>query len=348
MSNNIRHLALIVLICIISACANSPSKPAPVVERTTKPSTVIRLDKSKIKMPNNNANQPASQTNNDVAITKTPDWRPDSHTVKKGDTLYSIGLEYGYDYKEIAALNNIDAPYSIKIGQILKLKSAKDDAAGDVVITPIKTEAIVTTTTANNKPKSPTIITEPKAKREPYSVSAMNKPAASTVKSTDTKAAEPKSPEIKPAETKPTDAKSTEAKPSEKPLDNKPSLPVDSPDWAWPTKGKVVSNFNQDSNKGIDIAGEVGQSITAAAAGKVIYSGSDLRGYGKLVIIKHNNTFLSVYAHNSKISVKEGQQVVSGQKIAEMGNSDSEKIALHFEIRQQGKSVDPLKFLAQK
>ncbi|MEI8119101.1 MAG: peptidoglycan DD-metalloendopeptidase family protein, partial [Methylophilaceae bacterium] len=96
----------------------------------------------------------------------------------------------------------------------------------------------------------------------------------------------------------------------------------------------------------IDIAGSAGQAINAAAGGKVIYSGSDLRGYGKLVIIKHNANYLSVYAHNSNLLVKEGQQVVSGQKIAEMGSSDSDKVKLHFEIRKLGKSVDPSKYLA--
>ena len=116
--------------------------------------------------------------------------------------------------------------------------------------------------------------------------------------------------------------------------------------WAWPTNGKLVSGFNEASNsKGIDITGTPGQAINAAAAGKVIYSGADLRGYGKMVIIKHNKTYLSVYAHNSQIVVKEGQSVSKGQKIAEMGNTDAERYQLHFEIRQQGKSVDPSKYL---
>ena len=107
----------------------------------------------------------------------------------------------------------------------------------------------------------------------------------------------------------------------------------------------MTGYFNESSNKGIDIAGASGQIINAASAGKVIYSGSDLRGYGKLVIIKHNNNYLSVYAHNSQINVKEGQQVTRGQKIAEMGSTDSESVKLHFEIRHQGKSVDPNKYL---
>ncbi len=114
----------------------------------------------------------------------------------------------------------------------------------------------------------------------------------------------------------------------------------------WPATGKLVTGFSDTANlKGIDIAGKEGQPVAASAAGKVVYAGTGLRGYGKLVIIKHNATYLSAYAHNREILVKEGQQVAKGQKIAEMGNTDSDQVKLHFEIRRQGKPVDPLKYL---
>ena len=117
-------------------------------------------------------------------------------------------------------------------------------------------------------------------------------------------------------------------------------------DWGWPTSGKVLTTFNESTNlKGIGIAGKAGQPVIASAPGKVLYSGDGIRGYGKLVIIKHNKVFLSVYAHNSVITVKEGQTVVKGQKIAEMGNSDADQVKLHFEIRRFGKPVDPIKLL---
>ena len=117
-------------------------------------------------------------------------------------------------------------------------------------------------------------------------------------------------------------------------------------DWAWPASGKVISGFSETANlKGIDIAGKSGQPVFASGPGKVVYAGSGLRGYGKLIIIKHNNTFLSAYAHNREILVKEGQQVAKGQKIAEMGDSDADQVKLHFEIRRFGKPVDPAKFL---
>ena len=113
----------------------------------------------------------------------------------------------------------------------------------------------------------------------------------------------------------------------------------------WPVKGKVLSPFTEAS-KGIDIAGKKGAPVVAAATGRVVYSGTGLRGYGKLIIIKHNNTWLSAYAHNDKLLVKEQQDVRKGQKIAEMGQKDSDQVKLHFEVRRVGKPVDPAKILA--
>lgn len=275
------------------------------------------------------------------------DWRPDVHTVKKGDTLYSIGLEYGYDYKEIAQANNIAPPYVIRVGQQLRLKDigkpaaassavAQEPADNGVVVTPLNTEGAVTEPVAPSvAPVSGVIpmLSEPKALREPYSEKAL------LVQNTPAKPADaPQSAEAarKVDVTKPAEPMKPDAMPGDDEVI----------EWAWPTNGKVVGGFNDaSSGKGIDIGGTQGQSVMAAAPGKVIYSGSDLRGYGKLVIIKHNKTYLSVYAHNSQILVKEGQFVSRGQKIAEMGKSDSDKVKLHFEIRQQGKSVDPSKYL---
>jgi lipoprotein NlpD len=117
-------------------------------------------------------------------------------------------------------------------------------------------------------------------------------------------------------------------------------------DWIWPAKGRIVSGFSDTANlKGIDIAGTAGEPVRASAAGRVVYAGNGLRGYGKLIIIKHNATYLSAYAHNREILVKEGQQVTRGQKIAEMGNTDADQVKLHFEIRRHGKPMDPTKYL---
>lgn len=324
------RFVVVFLMLLLTACETNP--PAPVIERatTTKP-------------------KPPEAKPTDAKTAAAKDWRPDSHIVKKGDTLFGIGLEYGIDYKEIAAANYIAAPYPIKIGQIIDLRSFKTKVAsapepnngagagedGGVVVSPIKIEPAVTgdKTVAETKP-IPSAVTpvlnEPKALREPYRLEALNRASAKPIAN-------------KPTETKPTDAKPIETKPA----DSNAGGDDESIVWAWPTQGKVTAGFNEASNKGIDIAGKTGQAVNAASAGKVIYSGSDLRGYGKLVIIKHNKTYLSVYAHNSKIVVKEGQAVTAGQKIAEMGNTDSNSVKLHFEIRRLGKSVDPAKYLNQ-
>lgn len=117
---------------------------------------------------------------------------------------------------------------------------------------------------------------------------------------------------------------------------------------SWPAQGSVSSNFDDSKNKGLDISGKTGDAILAAADGRVVYSGAGLRGYGNLIILKHNNTFLTAYAHNQTLLVREDQSVKRGQKIAEMGNSDSEQVKLHFELRRLGKPVDPLKFLPNR
>lgn len=330
------YLAILWLMLSFVACGSNP--PAPVIDR---------LPASKSGVANKTGKSSATRP-----VYKAGDWRPDTYMVKKGDTLFSIGLEHGYDYKEIAEANDIDAPYTIKVGQTLKFSSLKDKPAvvdnksvatnsDGVVITPINTDSNTgSSITATATPAAPLVvaITEPKAISEPYSEEALKKPLPIAKTTSNPVIVKPATSSTPTAVAK----ADTEIKPDSKP-DN---LSPEDVDWAWPTKGKVIANFNEASNKGIDIAGSTGQAVNAAAPGKVIYSGSDLRGYGKLVIIKHNKIYLSVYAHNSAILVKEGQQVSRGQKIAEMGNTDSNTVKLHFEIRRQGKSVDPDKYLS--
>lgn len=128
-----------------------------------------------------------------------------------------------------------------------------------------------------------------------------------------------------------------------------PGRPAAAPDedlgWIWPASGQLLAGFDEVRNKGLDLAGNAGDPVVAAAEGRVVYAGAGLRGYGNLVIIKHNNTFLSAYAHNQTLLVREDQLVRKGQKIAEMGNSDADRVKLHFEIRRQGKPVDPARYL---
>ncbi len=351
------QLTVLIASLYLTACV-SQQVAAPVSERT--PTTKSNANKTSAnKAPNTNVATSGNEK----------DWRPDSHTVKKGDTLISIGLQYGYDYKEIAQLNNLTPPYTIRVGQIIKLndgtKASTDAAAkpadasgndGGVVIAPLKNDGII----INSAPPSPAttpapvdankIITEPKALREPYSEQAASKAATATPKTDSSKPAEAAKVDTAKADaTKPDANKTDSAKADTSKTDSVASTPStvsELSDWVWPSNGKLINSFNESSNaKGIDIGGTLGQPILAAGSGKVIYSGSDLRGYGKLVIIKHSKDLLSVYAHNSQIVVKEGQAVTKGQKIAEMGNTDTDRIKLHFEIRLQGKSVDPAKYL---
>lgn len=319
-----RLFLISLIVTLLASCAGTP--PAPVVNRSPQTSTPA-VDNASTK--NNNGS----------------DWRPDSYVVKRGDTLYSIGLNHGYDYREIAEANNIAEPYTIHVGQklnfaTLKNKDAKIDEEpasyeneDGVIISPIdvgdtETSAVTTTTNSVVTP----VISSPKAIREPYSLEAYNR----TV---------PAVPAVPP--TAVTKLPTTTETPTTTDVTTPAPVTVSDSGWSWPTQGKVIAGFNEATNKGVDIAGTKGQAINASAAGKVIYSGSDLRGYGKLVIIKHNPTFLSVYAHNNKILVKEGQSVKAGQKIAEMGDTDTNRIKLHFEIRERGKSVDPTKYLPQ-
>jgi lipoprotein NlpD len=322
----LRFIALPIALTVLLLNGCVSDQPAPVIERAPMKSAAAK----------SSAKSEAGK-----------DWRPDTHTVKKGDTLFSIGLEYGYDYKEIAQINNIAPPYIIHVGQKLSLKvtgaavpaPAPKETVTDngVVITPLKLDGVAPAPAQAVPPASAKIqvLAEPKALRVPYSEAALTAPVPAASSQPTAEAAKPE-PDTATAETKPEPAKT-----------DTESAETGDVAWIWPTKGKVIAGFNDSTNaKGIDIAGDNGQPVLAAAPGKVIYSGADLRGYGKLVIIKHNKTFLSVYAHNSQILVKEGQQVKQGQKIAEMGSSDTNRVKLHFEIRQQGKSVDPAKFLA--
>ncbi len=315
------------LVLLIVGCASHA--PAPVINRSPQ-ATVV-------------------STSN-----KADDWRPGTYTVKKGDTLYSIGLEYGYDYREIAAANNIYDPYTIKIGQTLNFSSLNKETPSSVkptayenengvIISPIDVDTTTVQQALGAAPSTATIprLVAPKAVREPYSKEAFNRveapepPTKVTIAITETSTVT-QTTETQQAALNP---------PSENVQDKMASAIVEGIRWSWPTQGKVSAIFNAANNKGIDIVGQEGQAITASADGKVIYTGSDLRGYGKLVIIKHSNTLLSVYAHNSKINIKEGQIVKAGQKIAEMGSTDTDKTKLHFEIRQKGQSVDPALFL---
>jgi lipoprotein NlpD len=264
------------------------------------------------------------------------DWRPEYHTVRKGDTLYSIALDYGQDYRELAAWNNLQDPALIKIDQRLRL-FAPDSVGAPSNPQPV----IVAVPLAGATPH----FSEPKARKLPYSEQALAQLKIGALKpDASAGAASPTVPVI---------AKAPVARTTTAPAagSSQPDPPANDGRmiWEWPAQGKLLYAFGQGPiKKGVGIEGRTGQPVMAAAPGRVVYSGSGLRGYGKLIILKHNESYLSVYAHNSQILVKEGQTVAKGQKIGEIGSSDSDHIALHFEIRRLGKPIDPLQYLPER
>jgi lipoprotein NlpD len=213
------------------------------------------------------------------------------YRVKRGDTLASIALEHGLDWREMAQWNQITDPNLIDVGQLLRI-------------------------------------------RDPKLRLATKKPGPSA----QAQAAQPATPPsaVKPAETAVGQAPA--------PAQASPAATG----WRWPSNGQVVSQFTEGGRKGIAIAGAPGEAVFAAEGGKVVYAGNGLRGYGNLVIVKHDNDLLSAYAHNRTILVKEGQLVKRGQQIAELGMTDADKPMLHFEIRKAGKPVDPLGYLPNR
>lgn len=265
-----------------------------------------------------------------------------TYTVKSGDTLYSIARDLGMDHRELIAMNNIENPNQISVGRVLKIKS-RPAASSEVATTaPVSSDVVVTRPISDapvveRRPvaaggaSTEKLKREPRAGKEPYSDQAL--------------AQAQREDQPKPAEAVAPAAKA-ESKPEEK--SGETSAGGDEVAWIWPASGKVIGSFTEDVSKGIDISGKAGDPVMAVGDGKVGYSGSGLRGYGKMVIIKHNANYVSVYAHNQNILVKEGQTVTKGQKIAEMGSTDAEQVKLHFEIRRQGKPVNPLKYLPQR
>jgi lipoprotein NlpD len=301
------QLALIGL--LLAGCAGSPR--APVIDRAT--GTLGSAQPSK---PGAAVAKPAE------------DGRPETYTVRRGDTLYAIALDHGLEYRDLAEWNGLSNPNLIREGQVLRLNSP----AG-VQVRPVAGAGSVSGQPLNGS--SDAIKTEPRALRLPYSeenLALLTKPAS------------PAKPAAAPPQ--PESAKPAVPAPAAK---SEPQALAEGDDekieWGWPAGGRVSAAFSDPANKGVDITGKKGEPVFASASGKVVYIGEGLRGYGKLVIVKHNNTYLSAYAHNDAILVKEQQSVVKGQKIAEIGNSGADATKLHFEIRRQGKPVDPLKFL---
>lgn len=255
------------------------------------------------------------------------------HTVQRGDTLYAIAFANSLDYRDIANWNQLESADRILVGQVLRLTpSAAASVPAGVEIRPLES---MPQPTAVPLADSTPVLRTPQAVLLPYSEAnwaqasapPASRPAVATVSS--------------PAVVPP--APATPAAPA--PVIS-PSATVDG--WIWPAEGTLTGRFGAAGGKGIDIVGARNTPVMAVAPGKVVYSGSGLRGYGQLLIVKHSGEFLSAYAHNETILVKEGDTVAAGQKIALMGDSDTDRVKLHFEIRRYGKPLDPMNYLPER
>lgn len=356
-----RKLTIISLAAVMAACASK--QPAPVSERVAAPpatpAPVLAV--------------PAPVLTPPALPLKEADPRPEHYSVKRGDTLYSIALEHGLDYRELAAMNNIENVNVIRVGQLLRVRPQAAPASVATSTAPasngsgsVVTPMAMTMPIGEARPLAPPagangglLKTQPKAVKLPYSEQALaqvGKTSASALAPEPRPEPKPETKLVAAAEVKP--EPKVEPRPEPKPepkAEPKPAPPAAIPagsededkiDWIWPTAGKVVAPFNENANlKGLDIGGKLGQPVLASASGRVVYAGGGLRGYGKLIIIKHNKTFLSAYAHNKDILIKEGDMVNKGQRIAELGNTDTDSPKLHFEIRRFGKPVDPARYL---
>jgi lipoprotein NlpD len=284
-----------------------------------------------------------------------------SYQVVKGDTLYSIAFRNGVDFRDLAQWNGISAPYTIWPGQWLKLQ-----VSGTVVSAPSAPPPVVPVHVAGAATSMPapapvahphaappsTIATAPAF--EPVVTPAT---ASTTAKVTNTAAPAPATSvapavaatatTVVPVAGVPAPSPATVPPPAKVPVAAAgPSRTASGVTWRWPAQGSLIKRFQSgDSIPGVEIAGNTGDSVRAAADGVVVYSGNGLVGYGELVIIKHNDSFLSAYGHNSKRLVKEGQRVSAGQQIAEMGSSGATRSELEFQIRKDGNPVDPLGYL---
>ena len=349
----LRSLVLLTVSGMLLVGCSTPRSPAPVTERGTASRPV-------------EASRSASGA---VSQPRAVDARG-NYTVRRGDTLAHIATEFGQNYRDLVIWNNLTNANDIKVDQVLRVippeagagtpQTASVTTSSGVEVRPLGTAASTGTVVAAPAPSVATVPNKngPRGDKRPYSDAALAELQRPESSNNTTVPAAAAASVARPGEARSTDKTTSMASttpmpsattvtppaPGSMPPGTPTSAEDDNISWMWPTEGRVASGFD-DGKKGIDIIGRSGQQVLAASAGKVMYAGSGMRGYGNLVIVRHTSNLLSAYAHNKTILVKEGQNVIKGQKIAEMGNSDSDLVKLHFEIRQQGKPVDPSKYL---
>ncbi|ABR73934.1 hypothetical protein CBG46_02490 [Actinobacillus succinogenes] len=276
-------------------------------------------------------------------------YKATEYTVKKGDTMFLIAYIAGIDVKELAALNGMSEPYNLKVGQTLKVSSGTATAATTTqqqcteVQVPAEPQVSYTAGPNGTQYGSDGTVTGPVK-----AASGTVAPTAGVTAGTGTAPTTPTGGIVAGVGTAGATTGTVVAGTAGSPASV--TAPASNLKWQWPTTGKITQGFSagDGGNKGIDIGGSKGQAVYAAAPGRVVYAGNALRGYGNLIIIKHDDDFLSAYAHNDSISVRDQQEVKAGQQIAKMGSSGTNRVKLHFEIRYKGKSVDPTRYLPRR
>jgi lipoprotein NlpD len=326
------------------ACSTGRQRPAPVADWTKTKKAASAAAASDAPAQTATAGVAAEPAVVEAAAKRAPvgvdnAGKPGYYTVQKGDTLIRIGLDAGQNYRDIARWNAIENPNKIEIGDVYRVVPPEEPAVAKAVASSrLSATPLPPVPAAAASPAAPTKAASPAAPASTVTTVAASSAVKATAPST-AQASEPLASASAAQKPVATIAPVVSAAPAAD----------DTLEFAWPAKGEVIAGFDENKNrKGIDLAGGAGDPVLAAAEGKVVYAGEGLRGYGKLIIIKHNNTFLTAYAHNQTILVKEDQSVKKSQKIAEMGSSDSERVKLHFEIRERGRPVDPMKYLRSR
>lgn len=321
----------------LCACTSTPHSPAPIVDKTQANNQIV-----------------SKPVNSPLPVQKSsPEDSSATYIVKPGDGLYRIALEHGVAYKDLAAWNSITDPNSLKVGQVLRLSpTGASQTNSGVEVRPLVdvAEPSAATPVTLAKPSSGAPQKYPRAIKEGFSGQSASAIASQSegekvVLKQQNSASSEKNTSIKPLSS-PTPTSKVESADKTSPAEVSASTVSNTSvaNWGAPTAGKVTAPFTVE-RKGIDIAGQMGQSIVASGSGKVVYTGTGLRGYGQMIIIQHADGFLSAYAHNSKLIVKENDVVKKGEKIAEMGNTDSDQVKLHFELRKFGQPVDPSHYI---
>ncbi len=324
------RLAGVIVAGVLAGCASGGRQPAPVEDRGAMtrnrpaPSTPVAAARPAAQSAPARANNQTGTTQQQedaarpLALGAENAGKPGYYTVRSGDTLVRIALDAGQNWRDVARWNNLANPNAIEVGQVLRIQPPPGT---EVVTRPVQ-QSVVTPAGGATAPAPRPADAPPQAASAPGNAQANSQ--------TNTQA-------------------NTQANAQANGNAN-PSSAEDEISWAWPAPGNpsVLAGFDEARNKGLDIAGKPGDPVLAAADGRVVYAGAGLRGYGNLIILKHNNTYLTAYAHNQTLLVKEDQTVRKGQRIAEMGSTDADRVKLHFEIRRQGKPVDPARYLAAR